>query len=583
MSSPSSQHPFGPKWMATGVSKGIASGAPLILHPPREVDSRRPFQGVPAEIARIKEALRLVESDIGFLIEKTMKEVGSEEAAIFEAHLMMIQDGELRGPIQNLIESESMIPELAIRNTFEIQIGIFEAADSDYLRERALDLRDLERQLQAALHPESRPILRFETDGILIAEDLTPSQTLLLDRSRIKGIITEKGGETSHSAIIARTLGIPAITGVQNAIGALKGFNCLAIDGKEGSIFEVENHHQREYFESRMLAEQSDLKSLAAFIGKPSVTHDQHAIRLMGNIGGIVDARSALESDAEGIGLFRTEFLFMGRKSAPTLAEQKKAYSEILNLFPKQEVVIRTLDIGGDKPIEYIRIAKEENPFLGVRAIRYCMKDLPLFTTQIKAMLLANEHGNLSIMLPMVSRASEVREIKALIDGCHEELKNNPAYRVMAYKVGAMVEIPSLIFEMKELKEFASFVSVGTNDLMQYSFAVDRMNPELRNLYTPYHLGFLRMMNLLATSAMEAGLSLGICGELGGQDDLLPLWAAMGFDKLSMTPNEVLPKRRLLSKLTLQSCRGLLNEVLRASGESEIKMILSTFHRRLAQ
>jgi phosphotransferase system enzyme I (PtsI) len=569
--------------MATGVSKGIASGAPLILYPPREVDSRRTFQGAPTEIARIKEALRLVESDIGFLIEKTMKEVGSEEAAIFEAHLMMIQDEELRGPIQNLIESESMIPELAIRNTFEIQIRVFEAADSDYLRERALDLRDLERQLQAALHPESRPILRFETDGILIAEDLTPSQTLLLDRSRIKGIITEKGGETSHSAIIARTLGIPAITGVKNAIGALQGFNCLAIDGKEGSIFEVENHHQREYFESRMLAEQSDLKSLAAFIGKPSVTHDQHAIRLMGNIGGIVDARAALESDAEGVGLFRTEFLFMGRKSAPTLAEQKKAYSEILNLFPKQEVVIRTLDIGGDKPIEYIRIAKEENPFLGVRAIRYCMKDLPLFTTQIKAMLLANEHGNLSIMLPMVSRASEVREIKALIDGCHEELKNNPEYRVMAYKVGAMVEIPSLIFEMKELKESASFVSVGTNDLMQYSFAVDRMNPELRNLYTPYHLGFLRMMDLLATSAMEAGLSLGICGELGGQDDLLPLWVAMGFDKLSMTPNEVLPKRRLLSKLTLQSCRGLLNEVLRAPGETEIKMILSTFHRRLAQ
>ncbi|MBU6155119.1 MAG: hypothetical protein KGP28_12520, partial [Bdellovibrionales bacterium] len=197
MSFPSSQHPFGPKWMATGVSKGIASGAPLILHPPREVDSKRPYQDVASEVARFQEALRLVESDIGFLIEKTLKEVGSEEAAIFEAHLMMIQDEELRAPIFKQIETDGLIPELAIRNTFEIQIGIFEAADSEYLRERALDLRDLERQLQAALHPESRPKLRFDSDGILVAEDLTPSQTLLLDRTRIKGIITEKGGETS--------------------------------------------------------------------------------------------------------------------------------------------------------------------------------------------------------------------------------------------------------------------------------------------------------------------------------------------------------------------------------------------------
>ncbi|MBU6154865.1 MAG: phosphoenolpyruvate--protein phosphotransferase, partial [Bdellovibrionales bacterium] len=386
-----------------------------------------------------------------------------------------------------------------------------------------------------------------------------------------------------HSAIIARTLGIPAVTGIQNAIQSLKAVKCLAIDGREGSIFEIESEHEREYFEARMLEEQSDLKSLQAFIGKPSVTHDQHSLRLMGNIGGIVDAKAALESDNEGIGLFRTEFLFMGRKSAPTLLEQTKAYSEILNLFPRQEVVIRTLDIGGDKPIEYIRIAKEENPFLGVRAIRYCMKDLPLFTTQIKAMLLANEHGNLSIMLPMVSRASEVQEIRTLIDSCHEDLKKDSEYRSMPYKVGAMVEIPSLIFEMKELSRSASFVSVGTNDLMQYAFAVDRMNPELRTLYTPYHLGFLRMMNLLASSAIDAGLSLGICGELGGQDELLPLWVAMGFDKLSMTPSEVLPKRRLLSKLTLQSCRGLLNEVLKANHEQEIKMILSTFHRSLAQ
>jgi phosphotransferase system enzyme I (PtsI) len=299
----------------------------------------------------------------------------------------------------------------------------------------------------------------------------------------------------------------------------------------------------------------------------------------MGNIGGIEDAKSATDSDAEGVGLFRTEFLFMGRKTAPTLEEQRKAYREVLGLFKGKEVVIRTLDIGGDKPIDYIPIAKEENPFLGVRAIRYCMKDLPLFTTQIKAMLLANEWGNLSIMLPMVSRASEAREIRELIDRCHAELLGTSTYQGNPYKVGTMVEIPSLVFEMNELKDSVSFVSVGTNDLMQYSFAVDRMNPELKDLYSPYHLGFLRMMNFLAESAKEAGLSLGICGELGGQDDLLPLWVAMGFDKLSMTPNEVLSKRRLLSKLTLPSCNRLLQEVLSAKNERELKLILTGFHR----
>lgn len=580
MPAPSSQHPFSPKWIATGVSKGIASGAPLLLHPPKPIDLSRSYGNASEELTRFAKAHARVVSNIESLIEKTQREVGSEEAAIFEAHLMMIQDDELLAPIRALIEGERMIPEMAIQKVFAAQIAIFESADSDYLRERALDLRDLERQLHEA-HLGHASAAHLTQEGILVAEDLTPSQTLLLDRTKVLGIVTEKGGETSHSAIIARTLGIPAITGLPDALTVLANTPCIAIDGKEGSLFEVNGSHERDYFDARSRDYHAELKSLDAYKGRPSVTHDQHSILLMGNIGGISDARSAIESDAEGIGLFRTEFLFMGRKTAPTLEEQRKAYAEILGLFPAREVIIRTLDIGGDKPIDYISIAKEENPFLGVRAIRYCMKDLPLFTTQIKAMLLANQWGNLSIMLPMVSRASEAIKIRELIDRCHQELSGTPGYAALPYKLGAMVEIPSLIFELKELKTAASFVSVGTNDLMQYSFAVDRMNPELKDLYSPYHLGFLRMMKLLADSAKDAGLSLGICGELGGQDDLLPLWVAMGFDKLSMTPNEVLSKRRLLSKLTLQSCRGLLNEIMASKNEHEIKILLETFHRGL--
>ena len=301
----------------------------------------------------------------------------------------------------------------------------------------------------------------------------------------------------------------------------------------------------------------------------------------MGNIGNFEDAKAALSGDSEGIGLFRTEFLFMERKSAPSLDEQRAAYHQVLSLFSSKEVIIRTLDVGGDKPIDYIQIKKEENPFLGVRAIRYCLKDLPLFKTQIKALLLANEFGNLSIMTPMVSHAAEAKKMKLLVDECQQELLSDPSYKNKSFKLGTMIEIPSLIFEMKELKEFVSFISVGTNDLMQYSLAVDRMNPDLQDLYSPYHLGFIRMMKLLADEGQKHGLNLGICGESGGKDEFIPLWIAMGYTKLSMVPGEVLSKRRLISKLTMNDCKALLDNVLQSADAIEVKLKLSEFHERI--
>jgi phosphotransferase system enzyme I (PtsI) len=580
MTASSSQHPYPAKWIAHGISKGIATGPIAVVSQELKLDLSRSYEGESAELARFYSAHASVCATLKSLIQKSLHEVGPEEAEIFEAHLMMVEDEELLGPIKTLIESEKTIPEIAIRKQFQIQIEIFQAADSDYLRERALDLKDLESQLLSGLHPGSgnaSPGIR--TPSIIVAEDLTPSQTLLLDRSKILGVITEKGGPTSHSAIIARTLGIPAISGLHDAIKKLQGLNSVALDGSEGSLFIVDTPECATYFATRAQEFLAERKGLQSFIGKPSVTHDQHALRLMANIGSLSDAKDALEHDCEGVGLFRTEFLFMGRASAPTLQEQTRAYRDVLEVMAPREVVIRTLDVGGDKPIDYIRIEKEENPFLGVRALRYCFKDLPLFKTQIKAMLLANEWGNLSIMLPMVSRATEAEHARAIIDECHAELLADPLYRKQAYKVGTMVEIPSLVFEIRELKKSMSFVSVGTNDLMQYSFAVDRMNPELRNLYTPYSLGFLRMMNFLAQEALASELDLGICGELGGQDDLIPLWVAMGFKKLSMTPNEILAKRRVLSKLTLPASQGLLREALNAESGERVKILLESVIR----
>ncbi len=578
MTVPSSQHPYPAQWIAHGISKGIAAGPVVVLQTEKKPDLSRKHEGAEAELARLARAHETVKSTIRGLIQKTSDEIGAEEAAIFEAHLMMIEDEELIAPIRAMVRDQSEIPETAIRKTFQSQIEIFESADSDYLRERALDLRDLERQLTSALFDDAgsnAPAIRVPS--ILVAEDLTPSQTLLLDRTKIVGIITEKGGPTSHSAIIARTLGIPAISGLPRATAVLKGLQEIALDGREGSIFAVESDECRQYFELRAAESLSGKTGLQDFKGRPSVTHDQHPVALMGNIGGSSDAEDALEHDADGVGLFRTEFLFMGRSKAPTLEEQCDAYRKVLSILAPKEVVIRTLDVGGDKPIEYIPIAKEENPFLGVRAIRYCMRDLPLFKTQLKAMLLANEWGNLSIMFPMVSRASEAHTARAILDECHQELCSDPRYHKKPFKAGTMVEIPSLVFELRELRPSMDFVSVGTNDLMQYSFAVDRMNPELRSLYTPYAPGFLRMMDFLAREAREAGLGLGICGELGGMDEMIPLWVAMGFEKLSMTPNEILQKRRVLSKLSVPECEALRRDVLAAGDASQVQALLEGF------
>lgn len=577
-----SKHPFQPILLGKGVSKGIAVGPAFVFKPLVTASLlTKKAQGASIEIERFKTAQKVVLNRLDSIIAKTKTEIGADEAEIFEAHQMMLQDEELVSPIHFAIEQEHASAENAVVNAFKVQIHIFESSDSDYMRERVLDLKDLEGQLLGELNPESKVSLSHISEPvILVAEDLTPSQTILLDRKNILGLITEKGGETSHSAIIARTLGIPAVSGIEHALEKVAAKSILAIDGGEGSVFIASEALVFNHFKEAAEKQTVEKQKLRVFKGKPSLTQDLQKFSLFANIGNAKDAKDAKDADAEGVGLFRTEFLFMERTIAPTLEEQTTAYREVLNLMAPKEVVIRTLDVGGDKPIEYIKIPKEENPFLGLRAIRYCFLDVPLFKTQIKAMLLANEHGNLSIMTPMVSRASEALWAKNIISECHEELKSDPAYRRKPYKVGTMVEIPSLIFEMKELKESCSFVSVGTNDLTQYALAVDRMNPSLQNLYSPYTLGFIRMMNLLADLAIEHGLDLGICGELAGKDEFIPLWVAMGYQKLSMIGGEILPKRALLSKLTVSRCKSLLKEITSSKNETEVRSRLQEFLER---
>jgi phosphotransferase system enzyme I (PtsI) len=571
------QKPFA---QGKGVSRGFAVGKPWIFLPQVHNHAEKGL-GAEAELKRFEIAQKRVLQNIEKIIVKTRTEIGTHEAEIFEAHSMMLQDDELLSPIREAISKDLGSAELAIEKVFRAQIEIFETSESEYMRERVLDLRDLKNQLFDELDPSEKAGLnKLLSPVILIASDLTPSQTITMDRKNVLGMIIEQGGETSHTAIIARTMGIPAIVGVAHATQIFGAHDQIGIDGDAGSIYLITGTKVKEYFTQRAIHQHDERQKIEAFRGKRTITNDAHRMSLHGNIGSVADAKAAKNGDVEGIGLFRTEFLFMEREQAPTLEEQQQIYREVLTTLAAKEVVIRTIDIGGDKPISYINIAKEENPFLGVRAFRYCLKDLELFKTQIKAMLLANTGGNLSIMVPMISRASEAKHATEIIHACHDELRNLKAYKALPYRVGVMVEIPSLVFEINELKEYVSFISVGTNDLLQYSVAVDRMNPELQYLYSPYNLGFIRMMNLLSQEAKKAGLEVGICGELGGNEDFIPLWIAMGYQKLSMVANEVLARRALISKLNFLRCRALLDEVLAAKDEREVKLKLNAFLKR---
>lgn len=584
-----SGHPFPIFATGLGASKGIAVGKFWVWEdePQKSGEEKalRQFEGVEIELGRFDQAFKQVYQKLERLTEKARIEIGEEEAAIFEAHQMMLQDDELSGSIRTLIRDERQIPENAISSIFSSQIQIFETADTEYLRARSLDLKDLRMQMLTAIAEsfgkKQGGLAELQTPVILVAEDLTPSQTVSLDSKNILGMITEKGGSTSHSAIIARALGIPAIVGVSDARKIFRKFPAqakFAMDGDEGTVFDLTDLESKNYFYSKAEAQKFGQDTLKQFVGRKSVTRDGIELTLSANIGSVKDLKAVREGDADGVGLFRTEFLFMEREHAPTLDEQRVQYHQILNELAPRDVVIRTLDVGGDKAIPYIQISPEENPFLGVRAIRYCMLHPEFFKTQIKAMLLANENGNLSILIPMISRATEAKAVCDLIHSCHRELQADPkysaTYRAMPYRIGAMVEIPAIAFELREISRYVSFISVGTNDLLQYSVAVDRMNPELLGLYSPYNLGFLRLMKLIADEGSQAGLELGICGELGGNEEFIPLWIAMGFRKLSMTPTHVLAARSQASQLTRVQCESLLLSVLQSQDELGVRQKL---------
>lgn len=536
------------QYQGKSVYSGTAIGPVKVISKRELTVTDSKIQDISQELQRLQRAVETSLAQLDDLYEKAVLEAGEETAEILQAHKMLIEDEEFLGTVTGLIESEGFNAEYAVRQTEEQLVEMFSAIKDDYLRERAADVRDISdrvlRNLFGAVTDYS-----LQEPSIVVAEDLTPSETVSMDKSKILAFVTEKGSTNSHTAILARMMGIPALVQVPLDFAEIRDGMQVIVYGDKGiAIFEPDEETVAEA--KRQLEEETAAKELLESIrGKKIFTKTGRQIELAANIGNPEDVESALKCDAEGIGLFRSEFLFFGRDSAPTEEEQFKAYKAALEGMGGRRVVIRTMDIGADKRVEYLGLAEEENPALGLRAIRICLTQPEIFRTQIRALLRASVYGKLAIMYPMITSCEEVKEILSFVDAVQEELISE-GFEVGAFEQGIMIETPAAAIISDQLAKLVDFFSVGTNDLTQYTLAVDRQGLELERFCNPYHEAVLRLLSFASENAHKEGKWIGICGELGADTSMAEKFLKMEIDELSMSPPSILGMRKRLLELT---------------------------------
>lgn len=543
-----------------GASPGVAIGIAKVIKKQKLVFDKARTGSYDEEKQSFEAALSVAKSELIALAEKTKVEIGIHESEIFNAHQMMLEDPEFTGQILARIQTGDSAPH-AVRTIADEFITLFSAIEDAYLRERAADLKDVsDRLIRKLLNLED---LNLTENGIiLIAEDLTPSDTAKIDKNKVLGFITEIGGTTSHSAIMARTIGIPAIVGVGHRLKEIVSGDIIALDGETGVFYNNPSDDILTVLKEKMARLTQERKDLEVLKGQETKTLDGHTVEVACNIGGVKDLVHVLENDGEGIGLFRSEFLYMDRENLPTEEEQFAAYKAVLVAMGDKPVVIRTLDVGGDKNLPYLNIPKEENPFLGFRAIRYCLKNTDVFKTQIKALLRAGVYGNLRIMMPMISGVQEVRSAKSIFEICKSELRAENIPFSETYQLGIMIEIPSAAIIADILAKEVDFFSIGTNDLIQYTVAVDRMNQDIADLYTPYHPAVLRLIYQVIQAGKKNGIWVGMCGEAAGNPTMIPLLLGMGLEEFSMNPSKVLRARKQIQGLSLDYLEKHVETVL---------------------
>lgn len=556
----------------TGVSPGIIFGKVLILNNEPLIIEKRKIEDIEKEKRRLLKATENSKIELSKIKEKALKELGEEKAGIFEAQLMILNDPELINSTIDEIEKNGLNAEYAFQLISEQFISIFKSMDNEYMKERAADIKDVsDRVLRNIMGKKVIDLSTLDEEVILVANDLAPSDTAIMDKEKVKGFLTNIGGRTSHTAIMARTLEIPAVVGLKDITEKVSSSDFVILNGETGEVFINPSNEKIDECKILKLEYEKEREALATVKGQDSITLDGRKVELVGNIGTSKDIGRLHKNDAEGVGLYRTEFIYIDRNSLPTEEEQFQEYINVLESLNPKPVVIRTLDIGGDKKLPYLKIEKEMNPFLGYRAIRLCLKEKDIFKTQLRALLRASVYGNLKIMFPMISSLEELLEAKEILN----EVKFNLDKEEIAYadniEVGMMIEVPSAAIISDILAKHVDFFSIGTNDLVQYTCAVDRMNEKIHYLYNPFNPAVLRLIKMVIDNGHKEGIWVGMCGEMAGDKSMIPILLGMGLDEFSMSATSVLSARNQIRLLKYEDTRMYVQNILKMNTAEEIE------------
>lgn len=561
------------------ASNGIAIAKAYRLEHPDLMVEKQTIENPAEHVRRFQQALAKSKEELEAIQAHALKELGEDKAAIFSAHLLVLSDPELVQAVEQKIEQERVNAEFALHDVTSMFIAMFEAMDNEYMKERAADIRDVTKRVLAHLLGVtiSNPSMITE-EVIIVAEDLTPSDTAQLNRKYVKGFTTDIGGRTSHSAIMARSMEIPAVVGTKEATAVIQNGDIVIIDGIDGEVIINPTEEMIAQYEQKRAAFAAQKAEWAKLVHEQTTTKDGHHVELAANIGTPNDVEGVLANGAEGIGLYRTEFLYMGRNELPTEEEQFEAYKTVLEKMEGKPVVVRTLDIGGDKELPYLDLPKEMNPFLGFRAVRLCLNMQDMFRTQLRALLRASVYGNLKIMFPMIATLDEFRQAKAVLLEEKEKLVAEGVAVSDHIEVGMMVEIPAAAVLADQFAKEVDFFSIGTNDLIQYTMAADRMNERVSYLYQPYNPAILRLIYNVIEAAHKEGKWVGMCGEMAGEELAVPILLAFGLDEFSMSATSILRVRSQLKKLSKQEAERVKDHILSlATAEEVVRFVKETF------
>ncbi|MCT8137158.1 phosphoenolpyruvate--protein phosphotransferase [Anaerobacillus sp. CMMVII] len=557
------------------ASSGIAIAKAFKLENAHYKIEQKQVDSIEHEIQKLEKALEKAREEVSAIKDHTEKEMGKDKAEIFAAHLLVLSDPELVNNVKDKITTEKVNAEKAMDDVSGMFISMFESMDNEYMRERAADIRDVsKRVIGHLLGVQTTSLASINEEVIIIAEDLTPSDTAQLNRQFVRGFATDIGGRTSHSAIMSRSLELPAVVGTKTATDQIEAGTTVIVDGIDGVVIVNPTAQEVADYLAKKTAYEAQKSEWAKLVNEQTISKDGQHVELAANIGTPADLEGVINNGAEGIGLYRTEFLYMGRDKLPTEEEQFEAYKTVVEKMAGKPVVIRTLDIGGDKELPYLDLPKEMNPFLGYRAIRLCLDEKEIFRTQLRALLRASAFGNLKVMFPMIATLEELRQAKQMLAEEKEKLKEAGVAVSEAMEVGIMVEIPSTAVNADLFAKEVDFFSIGTNDLIQYTMAADRMNEQVSYLYQPYNPAILRLVNMVIKAAHQEGKWAGMCGEMAGDEVAIPLLLGLGLDEFSMSATSILPARSQIKKLSKEELSSLVAEALSLGTSDEVENLV---------